>query len=152
MEIFRKFELSMYYHIKNYIDARVGAGVVTTVLDYPNMVEMGNQLVPPVVAIVCSEVNEFDAELGNLAPKTVGWFIEVYTLDTGQRADLLSIVWEALNEGITVYDYDAGFTSPPSLGTMVPRDRNSRSTPFFESLNEVLYWRAVLSFSTDSVI
>ena len=152
MELFRKVELSMYYYIKNKVDTRVGAGIVTTELDYPNMEELGTKLLPPLVAVMCSATSDWDAELGNLAPKTFEWFIEIYTLDKGQRADLLSIVWEALNEGITINDYDAGFTSPPSLGTMVPRDRNSRSAPFFESLNEILYWRAVLSFSTDSIV
>jgi len=73
-----------------------------------------NDLVAPTVAITKDTIEVFQLELGNRTKTQVRtWIIDVFGVNEGQRDDYAYLVFNTLDNPITVYNYDEGF--PPAV-------------------------------------
>ena len=145
MHLLRKQDLSIYYFLQ---DTVFGAYDFVNIEDgFPD-----KDLELPTVSIEELDLRPLQFELGNrVGKKDRFWVIEVFATNKAQRDEFSYLTVDNLENGICVYDYDEGF--PPPIPTQLGRldVNNIRSTPviIFPALQEKLYWRRSISFSTE---
>lgn len=145
MHLLRKQDLSIYYFLKDDIFSLYDFINITD--GYPD-----EEIELPIISIEALDINPIGYELGNrVGRKDRMWVIDVLGTNKAQRDEFGYVIVDALENGIPVYDYDEGFppsVSPTQLGALDVR--NIRATPviIFPELEEKLYWRMSIVFST----
>ena len=145
MHLLRKQDLSIYYFLRD---------TVFGIYDFVN-VEDGfpdKDLELPTVTIEALDLTPVQFEMGNkVGKKDRLWTIDVFATNKAQRDEFTYLIVDNLESGICVYDYDEGF--PPPIPTQLGRldALGIRATPviIFPALQEKLYWRMNIVFSTD---
>jgi len=145
MHLLRKQDLSIYYFLR---DTVFGIYEFVNVEDgFPD-----KDLELPTVTVEALDLTPYQFEMGNkVGRKDRLWNINVFATNKAQRDEFAYLIVDNLENGICVYDYDEGFPPPPptQLGRL---DANGiRATPviIFPELQEKLYWRISITFSTE---
>jgi hypothetical protein len=137
----RNEDLSIYYWLKDTFPAFV------TIQDgFPDA-----KLVIPTVSVEWDEITGYDFELGNRTPlKERLWYLDIFAKNKSQRDDFAYLLFNELDDGIPVYDYNDGFPSTTRLGTLIPVQRRIKNLHSFQEDEEnptELYYRAVVIFT-----
>ena len=72
----------------------------------------------------------------------------MFAKDKAQRDEYIFKIFNELNSGISVYDYDEGFpplVSPTRLGCLIPLRKNAKNIPVLPHLTKELYYRASIT-------
>lgn len=144
MHIERKKDLSVYYWLESlfsdasYVNIRDG---------FPS-----EDLELPTVAVEGGTIDLEPHELGNRNRvfKRI-WFIEIFANNKSQRDDFSYRVLTALENVISVYDYDEGFPPPipTKLGVLDPLVIKMTPIKILPEMTEKLYYRASISFTAE---
>ncbi len=148
MNINRKIDLSVYYWLKDTLDASV------TVVDGFPMNEFGvpaGELSLPTVASDRAPITTSPLELGGGDSRdTYMYYLDVYAKTKSQRDDIVYLIMDALHHNIVVKNYDLGFPPsvyPSGIGALVPTgDIMAQNLYVFPEGNQKLYWRSVIDF------
>jgi len=106
-------------------------------------------LVVPSIAVEWDYAEGYELELGNKKmEKQRHWYIDVFAVTRAQRDDFAFKIFNDLDEGIVIYNYNQGFppTVVPSIGTMIPLTKRVQNTRVLPELTDKLYYRATVSF------
>jgi len=144
MHLLRKQDLSIYYFLKDTVFA--SHSFVNIEDGYPD-----GELQLPTVSIEALDIDPTIYELGNrVGRKDRLWVIDIFATNKAQRDEFAYLVIDQLESGIPVYDYDEGFPPPTPTQLGALDVRNIRATPviIFPELQEKLYWRMSIVFST----
>ena len=137
MDIQTKQDRSVYYWL---VDLFSDAPFINIVDEYT-----GGDLTPPTVAVKTGVMNGVPFELGNKLTKDYKiWFIDIYAKNVTQRNDFAYRVYNAINQGIPVYDYDEGFppdVAPTQLGALNLVEKKHTPIEVIPELPEKMYWR-----------
>jgi hypothetical protein len=140
MSLERLEDLSVYYLVKNLFASVPGVLVVD---DYPNQ-----DLVLPTVAVTAGKVRLEDFELGNRAGRRYWkWRIDVYAKNKSQRDEFGYRILDSFLNGVTVYDYNAGFP-PATVSGIGHLDVVAREMDFIRVMPELvdkMYYRAAIT-------
>lgn len=143
MYLERKEELSVYYWLKNTVFQ--DAPFVNVVDEFP----MGT-LTLPTVSVDGPDIEGTPLELGNRRDKKYTiWFIDVFGKNKTQRDEYVLRIYDYLELGIPVYNYDVGFppdVTPPQIGVLVPENIAVKKIKVIPELVETLYWRSMITF------
>jgi hypothetical protein len=109
-------------------------------------------LVNPTVSIDAMDFPIVPFELGNrVGQRRRPWAIDIFALNKAQRDELAYLIMDALENSISVYDYDINFPppTPPQIGALEPSDIEVRIIMSFPSgSEEKLFWRSSILFIT----
>ena len=138
----RNEDLSLYYWLKDNFPT-----FVTIVDGYPD-----SELVIPTISIEWDEVTAYALELGNRTPvKERLWYLDVFAKNKSQRDDFVFKIFNDLDNGVPVYNYNDGYPSTTKIGTLIPVQRRIKNlrTQLDDSETETveLYYRAVVMFT-----
>jgi hypothetical protein len=142
MELERKQDLSIVYWLRNLFQSstfiRVEDGFPET------------SFTLPVIAVERDLVDSVPSELGNRKGKRVHTFyVDIYALNKSQRDEIGYKIFNSIEDGIPVYDYDQGFppdSSPPLIGALDISEVKLKIIKVISELTETLYWRSQLLF------
>lgn len=144
MNILRKQDLSIAYWLK---DLFTSIPAITVVDGFPDA-----GMVLPTVSIEAQPIYGLPFELGNrVSLKRRFWTVDAFAQNKAQRDEIVGLVVDAIEYGIPVYDYDEGFppgVSPTKLGALEVNDLRINPIRVFPELQEKMYWRASISFTT----
>lgn len=111
----------------------------------------------PTVSVEWEDIEGVNFELGNRKTlKERVWYIDVFAVNKSQRDDFVYKIYNDLDDGVPVYNFNLGFptenqapyTYPTHIGTLVPRTRRIRNLHYQDDpnsdTNEILYFRAVV--------
>lgn len=135
-------DLSIYYWVKsNFPD------FVNVVDGFPL-----SDLVLPTISVEWEDLVGENFELGNRVDlKTRTWYIDVFAKNKSQRDEFVYQLYNDLNNGISVYNYNEGFPeqgiTPSKIGQLLPKTRQLRNIHVDDSSVEELYYRAVCIFT-----
>jgi hypothetical protein len=144
MDRLRLEDLSIFYWLQDlfsdvaYINIRDG---------FP-----AENLVIPTVSVEAKSIVPNGGELGNKKGINIRvWYIDVFAGSKPQRDEMAYKVYNWLDYGIPVYDYNEGFppsVSPTRLGCLRVKDDQKRleTIRVLPQLVEKLYYRATISF------
>lgn len=140
---------SIYYYLKGILPSGVN---VTDA--YPiSTSDQDPPLTFPTVSVDSRLITSRPFELGNNETlQERAWAVEVFASTSVQRDALSALIYHALESGILVYDYNAGFppaVNPPELGILDVSDISIKPVYVFRDLVKDLYWRNSITFSTD---
>ena len=145
MHLLRKQDLSIYYFLRDDVFA---------LYDFVN-IEDGfpdKELELPTVSIEALDISPLIFELGNrVGRKDRFWTMDIFAQQKAQRDEFGYLIIDELENGIPVYDYDEGFppdVSPTQLGALDVRDIRATPVIIFPDIQEKLYWRMSIAFST----
>lgn len=138
MEANEKFDLSIYYWLKNEVPS-----MVTVVDGFPTQ-----ELDLPTVSITNLDVKGEAFELGGCELNRYFWRIDIFAENVGQRDHLAYLLYRKLESNVIVYDYDEGIPSTTEIGTLVVSRRVLHPIRVFEDLVDKLYWRSSITFFT----
>jgi hypothetical protein len=147
MELNRKIDLSVYYHVKNLFPT------IQVYDGYP-VDKDGRPLDDLVLPSIAVERQPIILRPFELAGRRLAhWFyvINVYGRTKAQRDDIAYILQTDLDDNnVKVYNYDEGFPpaiTPSQQGTLVI-DGEIRNTVVyvFPELSPLQYWRSVIDF------
>ena len=145
MHLLRKQDLSIYYFLRDDVFA---------LYDFVN-IEDGfpdKELELPTVSIEALDISPLIFELGNrVGRKDRFWTMDIFAQQKAQRDEFGYLIIDELENGIPVYDYDEGFppdVSPTQLGALDVRDIRATPVMIFPDIQEKLYWRMSIAFST----
>lgn len=135
----RNEDLSIQYWLKDKFPAPV-----TIVDGFPD-----TDLVIPTISVEWDEVTGYDFELGNRTPlKERLWYLDIFAVSKSQRDAFAYKLFDDLDSGVPVFDYNAGFPSSTRIGTLIPVQRKIKNLRTYldesESEPKVLYYRAVV--------
>jgi len=143
MERERKEDLSVYYFIK---DLFSDVPFVTIVDAFPV-----DNLVIPSISVETVRINTYQFELGNRHRVQLrSWYIDVFAQNKSQRDEFGYRIMNALEECISVYDYDEGFppdVTPTKLGCLDVDTVRLEWIRVMPQLVDKLYYRARLYFT-----
>lgn len=136
----RKQDLSVLSFLKTlYADAPF----INVVDGFPE-----EEFVLPTVALELDTIDTYNLEMGSRAfGKIRTWYIDVYATTKAQRDEIAYRLLYALENKITVFDYDQGFDNPPVLGALDPENVQLRIIKVLPDLTELMYYRAVVQFT-----
>jgi hypothetical protein len=142
MELTRKIDLSLYWHVRNLLPA-----MVHVKSSYEE-----KELKLPGVSIDVPRFYARSLELGNkegLRRQLVT--VDVFAETKQQRDDIADILYDSFVYNIPVYDFELGSPPPlpPLLGYLRVLDRSSEPIIVFRDLVEKFYWRRKISLSFD---
>ena len=144
MHLLRKQDLSIYYWIKSLFVAHSFVSVEDGYPDKP--------LVNPTISIDAMDFDIVPFELGSrVGQRRLPWAIDIFASNKAQRDEFTYLIMDALENGIPVYDYDAGFPppTPTQIGTLEPSDIEVRVIMSFPGgTQEKLFWRRSILFMT----
>jgi hypothetical protein len=106
-------------------------------------------LVVPSIAVEWDYAEGYELEIGNRKmEKQRFWYIDVFAVSRAQRDDFAFKIFNDIDEGIVIYNYNQGFppTVVPSIGTMIPISKRVQNTQVLPELTDKLYYRATVSF------
>lgn len=145
MHLLRKQDLSIYYFLRDDVFA---------LYDFVN-IEDGfpdKELELPTVSIEALDISPLIFELGNrVGRKDRFWTMDIFAQQKAQRDEFGYLIIDELENGIPVYDYDEGFppdVSPTQLGALDVEDIRATPVIIFPEIQEKLYWRMSIMFST----
>jgi len=110
---------------------------------------MPDDLIIPSVAVEWDYIEGYPLELGNrnFAKERV-WYIDIFAKTKGQKQALGYLLFNAVNNGIPVYDYNMGFppdvTNQTQLGTLIPLRKKLINREIDPSMVEEMYYRTTL--------
>jgi hypothetical protein len=145
----RKEDLSIYYWLQEKFSGDYAG--VKIVDGFPEEI-----LATPSVSIEWDTIKGLDHELGNRKVlKERIWYLDIFANNKSQRDDIAYKIFNDLDNGIPVLDYDQGFppeTTPEKLGSLLPVEREIRNLHSYleqdlSNLSEKLYYRAVVIFT-----
>jgi hypothetical protein len=145
MDLLRKQDLSIFYWLKSLFTPY---SFVTIDDGFPD-----KELENPVVTVESMDFDEVDFELGSrIGQIRRPWSIDIFALNKAQRDEFSYLIFQALRDGIPVYDYDEGFppsVSPTQIGTLETSDREVRIIRVFPDVTQKkLFWRSAVLFLT----
>jgi hypothetical protein len=145
VHLLRKQDLSIYYFLQ---DDVFGSYDFVNIEDgFPE-----SELQLPTVSVEALDINPTVFELGNrVGRKDRLWAIDIFAQQKAQRDEFGYLIIDELENGIPVYDYDEGFppsVSPTQLGALDVRDIRASPVVIFPEIQEKLYWRINVIFST----
>lgn len=144
MHLERKKDLSVFYWLQELFSAYPHINVVD---GFPL-----DNLEVPSVSIDWTIMTNDTYELGNRkGDYNRSWYIDVFTKNKSQRDDFTYLLLEALENTISVYDYDEGFppdVSPTQLGYLNVEKTEIQRIPIMSDLVEKLYYRSEVAFTT----
>lgn len=145
MHIERKKDLSIYHWL---VDLFSDASYVNIEDSFPV-----RNLEIPTVAVKGGTIKPTLLEMGNRNRvfKRI-WFIEVFAANKSQRDDFSYRVLTALQNPISVHDYDEGFpftVAPTKLGVLDILDITGVPIQIFPEMTEKLYYRFSISFTAE---
>jgi hypothetical protein len=144
MELERKWDLSVVYWLKGLFSATP----VNIVDSYPT-----GKMILPTVSVDFDNISTYMLELGSRQRAKLGsWTIDIYAKTKSQRDEIAFKILSALDEKISVYDYDAGFppsVTPGQIGCLDPDDTSMQIIRVIPELVEELYYRAVVNFTAE---
>ena len=134
-------DLSIYYWIKNKF---TDYPFITIVDGFPDQT-----LVIPSISVEWEELEGMELELGNRRTiKERLFYIDVFAKNKSQRDEFAYKIYNDLDDGIPVYNYNEGFpengVTPSRLGALRPLSRRVRKIGVDASLVDELYFRAVV--------
>jgi hypothetical protein len=143
MHLHRKQDLSIYYFLVDMFSA----------YDFVNIADgfPDEELVLPTISIEAQDIDSIPHELGDRKGlKDRLWIIDVFGLNKAQRDEFTYLIMEDIEDGIPVRDYDEGFPppTPTQIGGLDVRNLYSRVITVFPEIQEKLYWRMSISFTT----
>jgi hypothetical protein len=137
----RKELLSANYWLQNLF---LDAPFVNIKMGFPDQ-----NLSLPTVSVEWETIDSSPFELGNKTQvKEVKYSFDVFAKDTDQRNEFIFRVFNELDMGIPVYDYDEGFppdVSPTRLGCLIPLRKYAKNIPVLPQLTKELYFRASIT-------
>lgn len=143
MYLERKIELSVYYWLKDTVFS--DAPFVKVVDEYPLEI-----LSLPTVSVDGPDIDGYPQELGNRKGiRYLLFVIDVFGQNKTQRDEYVLRIYEYLENGIPVNDYDIGFppsVAPPQIGVLVPNNIKVKKIKVIPELVETLYWRSMITF------
>lgn len=106
----------------------------------------------PTVSSEWDDIDSYQLELGNRqVVKERVWYIDIFAKNKSQRDEFAYKVFNDLDDGIPVYDYNEGFPeqgiAPTRLGCLQILDRKVRRVGIVPELTDELYFRAVVIFT-----
>jgi hypothetical protein len=133
----KKEELSLVYFLKGLFPT------IKVVDEFPDSI-----LSLPTISVDWDDLTGYQIELGNrhLAQERT-WYIDIFCETKEKRKDFAYKIFNELQEGVPVYDYDMGFppgVSPTQLGSLVPLSLRIRKINPIPELIDELYWRATI--------
>jgi len=138
-------DLSVYYWLKDKFSAY---SFITIVDGYPE-----NDLVIPSISVDWDSIEGRYHELGNR--KTVkirDWYIDIFAKNKSQRDEIAYKIYNDLDDGIPVYDYNEGFpeqgATPTRLHSLIPIEKKIQNIRVDPELVDELYYRAVVIVTT----
>jgi len=140
----RKQDLSVYYWA---VDLFSDATFITVTDGFPI-----SDLVLPTIAVETDTIDSVPFQLGTrVRNKIRRWYIDVFADNKSQRDEYSYRIINTLEDPIPVYDYDEGFPppTPTQIGYLSIDDINMRIIKVLPELSEKLYYRSVVSFSTE---
>ncbi len=140
---------SLFYYLKGVLPS----GVNVTPAFPISQTDSDPVLTFPTVSVDSADLQGIPLELGNNETKQERfWAVEVFANTPVQRDDLSYLIFHALESGVIVYDYNAGFppvSTPPEIGLLDVSDVKIRPVHVFRDLVKDLYWRNSITFSTE---
>lgn len=141
MHIERKELLSADYWLK---DLFVSSPFITIVRGFPPKL-----LTLPTVSVVWETIDSAPFELGNKTQlKEIRYSFDVFALNEDQRDEIIFEIYNQIDMGIPIYDYDEGFpplVSPTRLGCIYPIRKHASNIPLYPNLVTQLYYRASIT-------
>ncbi len=144
MYIERLEDISVYEWLKNLF---LDAPFVTIVDAFP-----ATDLVIPTISVEWDEITGIPLELGNrtMLRERVFYF-DIFAKNKSQRDEFAYRIFNELDNGIPVYDYNEGFpeqgATPSRLGALTLEEKNLRNIRVDPELVDELYYRAALFFT-----
>lgn len=143
MHLHRKQDYSVTYFIKDLFASEPFIKIEDA---FPE-----GELSLPTVSIEADDTNRVPFEMGNrVGLRHRIWFMDVFAKNKDQRDEIGYRIFDAVELGIPVYNYDEGFppsASPTQIGSLELLDLSARIIRIFPQLTEKLYWRMTISFS-----
>lgn len=107
-----------------------------------------DELVIPTISSQWDDLEGSQYELGNRKTlKQRVYYLDVFAANKSQRDEFAYKIYNDLDDGIPVYNYNEGFppgVTPTVLGTLIPLNRKIKQIgPYSEDPDE-LYYRAVV--------
>jgi hypothetical protein len=144
MHLYRKQDLSVTYFLKDLFSAETFIRIEDAFPD--------GELQLPTISVEADDTQRVPFEMGNrVGQRNRIWFIDVFAKNKAQRDEIGYRIFDAIELGIPVYDYDEGFppsVSPTEIGSLEILDLTARVIRILPQLTEKLYWRITISFST----
>jgi hypothetical protein len=137
-------DLSVVYWLK---DKFSSSGFVTIVDAFPE-----DTLVLPTISVEWDTIEGYQWEIGNRkVMKERVWFVDIFAKNKSQRDEFAYKVFNDLDDGITVYNYNEGFPeqggTPSRLGCLNILNRKVRNIEVDADLVDELYYRATVIFT-----
>jgi len=144
MELERKWDLSVVYWLKTLF-----TGTPVNIVDsYPS-----EKMILPTVSVDFDSISTYMLELGSRKKAKIGsWTIDIFAKTKSQRDEIAFKILTALDEKISVYDYDQGFppsVTPSNLGCLDPDNTSMQIVRVIPELVDELYYRAVVTFMAE---
>lgn len=144
MNILRKQDLSITYWLKGVFSSIPAIQIVD---GFPDAT-----MTLPTISIEAEPIIGIPFELGNRKSlKQRFWIIDAFAQNKAQRDEIVGLIIDSIEDGISVYDYDQGFppgVSPSKIGALEVSDLRVSPIRVFPELQEKMYWRASVSFTT----
>jgi len=149
---FRNEDFSVFFFVKDLL----GSKVLRVVDSYPYTEIEDNTLEVPCASVEHSQTVDDGGELGSSWFRRT-WAIDVFGVNDSQRDELSDLIFQALDNAITMKDYSGGFRADGKsiAGTDLRvieyanvEDRTMRPTYAFTSLADKKFWRTTITFTT----
>ena len=145
MYLERLEDLSIYYWL---VDKFSSTPFVKIVDGFP--VE---DLTIPSISIEQDELENYPLQLGDRKGGSIRtWYIDVFAKNKSQRDEFAYKVYNDLKDGITIYDYNTGFSNPSSIGHLDIQYKKIQIIRIDPELISPLYYRAQLTILAENVI
>ncbi len=137
-------DLSVVYWLK---DKFSSAGFVTIVDAFPDEL-----LTLPTISVEWDTIEGFEWELGNRkVMKERVYYVDIFAKNKSQRDEFAYKIFNDLDDGITIYDYNEGFpeqgATPSELGCFIIKNRKAKNIEVDSDLVDELYYRAAVIFT-----
>lgn len=144
MNILRKQDLSITYWLKGIFSSMPSIQIVD---GFPDAT-----MTLPTVSIEAQPIVGLPFELGNrISLKQRFWIVDAFAQNKAQRDEIAGLIIDSIEYGIPVYNYDQGFppgVSPSQIGALEVDDLRVSPIRVFPELQEKMYWRVSVSFTT----
>jgi hypothetical protein len=112
--------------------------------------EENEELDIPTVALSTGDMNSRPIQMGDRTQVDFRiFYFDIYAKNKAQRNDLVYEIYEEIDAGIPVYDYDEGYDSPSRIGTISVLEKNNKPIEVVPELVEKMYYRSQITIYTD---
>ena len=137
--------LSSYYWL---VDLFSDSNFVGIEIGFPD-----KEISLPVISVEWENIDSFPFELGNKKQvKEIRFSFDVFALNKDQRNEFIFRIFDELDSGIPVYDYNDGFppdVTPTRLGCLIPLRKNAKNIPVLPGLTRELYFRSSITVTME---